>query len=66
MKWILLGGLLAVLLLLFPAALAVLLGALGTAAVAAASSPAVWAFAAGLYAWPRVTRRASRILRSMP
>lgn len=64
MKPILLGALLA-LFAQFPTLLAVLLGVLGTVAVAAASSPAVWAFAAGLWAWPRITRRASRLVRSL-
>lgn len=65
MKAVLLGALLAVF-AQFPALLAVVLGVLGTVAVAVAAQPAVWAFAAGLLAWPRLARRASRILRSLP
>jgi hypothetical protein len=57
--WLLLGAALAFA-VLCPAAVAVLLGALGTVAVAASAKPAVWAFAAGLLLRSRLTRRAVR------
>jgi hypothetical protein len=57
--WLLLGAALA-LVVAFPAAVAALLAAVGTVAVAAAAKPAVWAFALGLYARPRLTRRSAR------
>lgn len=58
-RWLILGGLLAVL-VQFPAAYAALLGLLGTLAVAAAAKPAVVAFALGLYAGPRLARTGRR------
>lgn len=63
--WFLLGALLG-LLVAVPALGAAVLGFLGTLAVAAAAQPAVWAFAAGLLAYPHITRRTTRILRSLP
>lgn len=57
--WFLLGALLAVL-VAHPALGAAVLGLLGTLAVAAAGQPAVWAFIAGVFARPRITRRWSR------
>jgi hypothetical protein len=55
-KYAILGGLLAVLLAQFPAAATALLGAVGALAVTAAAQPAVWAFAAGILAAPRIRR----------
>lgn len=63
--WLILGALLG-LMVTFPAFGAAVLGFLGALLVGAASQPAVWAFVAGVLAWPRITRRATRILRSMP
>jgi hypothetical protein len=47
--WLILAAL-AALVLYFPAALAALIGALGTLAVTAAAQPACWAFGCGLLA----------------
>jgi len=60
MKPILLGALLAVVLLFFPSAAAASLAVLGAVLVAAASQPTVWAFIAGLLAWPRIAPRLAR------
>lgn len=60
MKSVLGGAALAVLLTTAPGLAAVLLGLLGTAAVAVASSPYAWAFCAGLAAWPPAARTARR------
>lgn len=56
---VLLGGVLGVL-ITHPALAVALLGLLGTLAVAAAGQPVVWAFVAGVFARPRITRRWSR------
>jgi hypothetical protein len=58
-RWLILGAL-AVAVLYFPAAVTAALGLLGTVAVTAAAQPTAWAFAAGLYARPRITRTARR------
>ncbi|MFF4347549.1 hypothetical protein [Streptomyces sp. NPDC001530] len=53
MRWILLGALLGLLLVLCPAFLLGLVAAL-------ASQPIIVAFAAGAVLWPRIARRARR------
>lgn len=53
MKWLLLGAVLGLLLVLCPAFLVGLVTAL-------ASQPTVIAFAAGAILWPRIARRARR------
>jgi hypothetical protein len=58
-KWIATLAL-AALVLHFPATVAAALGLAGTIAVTAAAQPTVWAFAAGLLAYPRIARRWAR------
>jgi hypothetical protein len=53
--WITLGILLG-LMVVYPALGTAVLGFLGALLVAAASQPTVWAFIAGLLAWPRIAR----------
>ncbi|MEU6344466.1 hypothetical protein ABZ883_26360 [Streptomyces sp. NPDC046977] len=60
MKPILLGALLGLLWLLAPGVLAAALGLVAAVLVAAAAQPAVWAFLAGLAAYPRLARATRR------
>ena len=59
MKWVLLGGLLAVL-ALYPALASALLAVLGAAAVTMAAKPVVLSFTAGLIVGPRLARKLAR------
>ncbi|MFD5050857.1 hypothetical protein ACFWMH_10500 [Streptomyces tendae] len=56
MMRIIFGALLG-LLVAFPALGAILLATVGSVAVAAATYPPLLAAAAGVWAWPRITRR---------
>lgn len=57
--WLTAAALVATL-LFFPALATALLGIVGTIAVWAAAQPTVWAFAAGILAYPRITDRTRR------
>ncbi|MFJ4987915.1 hypothetical protein ACIP9H_29440 [Streptomyces sp. NPDC088732] len=60
MKPLLLGAVLALLWLLTPGVLAAALGLVAAVLVGAAGQPAVWAFIAGLAAYPRLARATRR------
>jgi hypothetical protein len=63
MKAVLLGAVLALLVLRAPGLLAAVLGLVAAVLVAAAGQPVVWAFAAGLAAYPRLAPAARRSAR---